>query len=198
MVLTLARALAAWPVPTERTLLHTGVSSEARGTGAGPLHGVTGGSIMTLTLLGAVFPEEATGASFTAVGPCPSSFAAAASLRAEPVLATVGGATVQLITGSTPPEVPRALAAPLHTGPVAAAVWWLAAGLMHTHHGGHAAGTAPHVVLAVIRRVTGQGAIEHEGGGASSIQVDGVDHILFQQELRHLPQVNAVAQDERC
>lgn len=32
--------------------LHTGVSSEARGTGAGPLHGVTGGSIMTLTLLG--------------------------------------------------------------------------------------------------------------------------------------------------
>lgn len=43
--------------------LHTGVSSEARGTGAGPLHGVTGGSIMTLTLLGAVFPEEATGAS---------------------------------------------------------------------------------------------------------------------------------------
>ena len=43
--------------------LHTGVSSEARGTGAGPLHGVAGGCIRTLTLLGAVFPEEATGAS---------------------------------------------------------------------------------------------------------------------------------------
>lgn len=44
--------------------LHTGVSSEARGTGAGPLHRVTGGSIMTLTLLGTVFPEEATGTSW--------------------------------------------------------------------------------------------------------------------------------------
>ena len=44
--------------------LHTGVSSEARGTGAGPLHWVTGGSIMTLTLLGTVFPEEATGTSW--------------------------------------------------------------------------------------------------------------------------------------
>lgn len=115
-MLTLARALAAWPVPAERTLcrgepgqrwgprwpglslhcqdapgcgqsradaeappggapsrltqgtflltLHTGVSSEARGTGAGPLHWVTGGSIMTLTLLGTVFPEEATGTSW--------------------------------------------------------------------------------------------------------------------------------------
>ena len=115
-MLTLARALAAWPVPAERTLcreepgqrwgprwpglslrcqdapgcgqsqadteaapggapsrltqgtflltLHTGVSSEARGTGAGPLHRVTGGSIMTLTLLGTVFPEEATGTSW--------------------------------------------------------------------------------------------------------------------------------------
>lgn len=130
-MLTLAGALAAWPVPAERTLcgeepggqrwgpggqaslctvrmrpgvdragltqehplggapswltqgtflltLHTGVSSEARGTGAGPLHGVTGGSIMTLTLLGAVFPEEATGASWGGEGsrlcqtwPCP-------------------------------------------------------------------------------------------------------------------------------
>lgn len=48
--------------------LHTGVSSEARGTGAGPLHGVTGGSIVTLTLLGAVFPEEATGASWGGEG----------------------------------------------------------------------------------------------------------------------------------
>lgn len=72
----------------------------------------------------------------------------ALTLRAEPVLATVGGATVQLVAGSTPPEVPRALAAPLHAGPVATAVWRLAAGLVHTHHGGHAAGTAPHVVLA--------------------------------------------------
>ena len=54
------------------------------------------------------------------------------------------------------------------------------------------------VGLPVIRRVTGQGPVEHEGGGASSIQVDGVDHILFQQELRHLPQVNAAAQDKRC
>lgn len=50
----------------------------------------------------------------------------------------------------------------------------------------------------MIRRVTGQGPVEHEGGRASSIQVDGVDHVLFQQELCHLPQVNAVAQDEHC
>lgn len=70
------------------------------------------------------------------------------TLRAEPVLATVGGATVQLVAGSTPPEAPCALAAPLHTGPVAAAVWRLAAGRVHTRYGGHAAGTAPHVVLA--------------------------------------------------
>lgn len=43
--------------------LHTRVSSEARGTGTGPLYGVTGGSIMTLALLGTVLPKEAVGAS---------------------------------------------------------------------------------------------------------------------------------------
>ena len=52
------------------------------------------------------------------------------------------------------------------------------------------------VCLPVIGRVTGQGPVEHEGGRAPSIQVDGIDHVLFQQELRHLPQVNAAAQDQ--
>lgn len=51
------------------------------------------------------------------------------------------------------------------------------------------------VCLPVIRRVAGQGPIEHEGSGAPSVQVDGVDHILFQQELCHLPQVDAAAQE---
>ena len=64
------------------------------------------------------------------------------------MLAAVGGATVQLAAGGAPPEAPRALAAPLHASPVAVAVRRLAAGLVHTHHGGHAARTAPHVVLA--------------------------------------------------
>lgn len=43
------------------------------------------------------------------------------------------------------------------------------------------------VLLPVIRRVTGQAPVEHKGGRTTSIQVDGIDHILFQQELRHLP-----------
>lgn len=60
----------------------------------------------------------------------------------------VGRATVQLAAGSAPPKMPLTLAVALHARPMAIAVRWLAARLMHTHHGGHAAGTAPHVVLA--------------------------------------------------
>lgn len=71
------------------------------------------------------------------------------TLCAQPVLAAVRGATVQLTAAGTPPEVPGALAVPVHAGPMAVAVRRLAAGFMHTHHGGHLAGTAPHVVLAV-------------------------------------------------
>lgn len=70
------------------------------------------------------------------------------TLCAEPVLAAVGGAAVQLVAGGTSPELPRALTVPLHAGPVATAIRRLAAGLVHTHHGGHTSGTAPHVVLA--------------------------------------------------
>lgn len=43
------------------------------------------------------------------------------------------------------------------------------------------------VLLPVIRGVTGQAPVEHKGGRTTSIQVDGIDHILFQQELCHLP-----------
>lgn len=62
--------------------------------------------------------------------------------------AAVGGATVQPVAGITPPEVPPALAAPSHAGPVAIAVRGLAAGCMNTHHGGYTAGAAPPAVLA--------------------------------------------------
>lgn len=75
--------------------LHTGVSSEARGTGAGPLHGVTGGSIMTLTLLGAVFPEEATGASWGGK--------AVVSARPGPALPSQAGAQGIENASSSPP-----------------------------------------------------------------------------------------------
>lgn len=44
--------------------LRTGVSSEAKGTGAGPLGWVTGSSILTLALLGTVLPKRAIGASW--------------------------------------------------------------------------------------------------------------------------------------
>lgn len=134
LVLTLARPLTAWPVPAKGTLLLTGVSSEAGSTSASPPDWVTGSSILTPAFHGAVLPEGAIAASFAAVGPRPSSFTAAASLCAKPMLAAVGGAAVQLVAGSALPEVPRALAAPLHTGPMAAAVRRLAAGLVHTHH----------------------------------------------------------------
>lgn len=48
------------------------------------------------------------------------------------------------------------------------------------------------LILPVIRGVTGQGPVAHKGGGTTSIQIDGIDHILSQQELCHLPQVDAV------
>lgn len=58
--------------------LHTGVSSEARGTGAGPQSRVTGSSILTLALLGTVLPKGAIVAScdggrevFAKSGPVP-------------------------------------------------------------------------------------------------------------------------------
>lgn len=73
------------------------------------------------------------------------------TLCAEPMLAAVRGATVQLIAGSTPPEVPCALAVPLHTSSVAIAVRRLAVGLVHAHHSGHTSGTAPHVVILAAR-----------------------------------------------
>lgn len=71
------------------------------------------------------------------------------TLCAQPMLAAVGGATVQLAARSTLPEVAGAFAVAIHTGPVPTTVGWLAAGFVHTHHRGHTAGTAPHVVLAV-------------------------------------------------
>lgn len=46
---------------------------------------------------------------------------------------------------------------------------------------------AAQVPLPVIRGVTGQGPVEHKGGRTTSIQVDGIDHVLSQQELCHLP-----------
>lgn len=49
--------------PTQLTL-NTGVSSEARGTGAGPLSRITGSSILTLALLGTVLAKGAVGASW--------------------------------------------------------------------------------------------------------------------------------------
>lgn len=56
--------LAARPVPAKGTLLSAGVSSEVRGTGAGPLSWVTGSSILTLALPGTVLPKGAVGASW--------------------------------------------------------------------------------------------------------------------------------------
>lgn len=66
------------------------------------------------------------------------------------MLAAVGGATVQLVAGGTPPEVAGAFAMAVHTGPVPTAVGWLAAGFMHTHHSGHTAGTAPQAVVLAV------------------------------------------------
>lgn len=71
------------------------------------------------------------------------------TLCAQPMLAAVGGAAGQLTAGFTVPEVAGAFTTAIHTGPMAAAVGWLAAGFMHTHHSGNTPGTAPHVVLAV-------------------------------------------------
>lgn len=112
--------------------------------------GVTGTMVLTLTRPLAARPVPAKWTLFTAVGPGPAGITAAATLCALPVLAAVRRATIQLAAAGTPPEVPGALAVPVHAGPMAVAVRWLAAGFVHTHHGGHLAGTAPHVVLAVI------------------------------------------------
>ena len=111
---------------------------------------VTGTLVLTLAGPLATWPIPAQRTLFTAVGSCPPSITVAASLCAQPMLAAVGGATVQLAAGLAPPEVAGAFTVAIHTGPMATAVGWLAARFMHTHHSGHLAGTAPHVVLAVI------------------------------------------------